>query len=302
MLILAFDTTSEHGGVGIYRDMECWARLANQGAANYSVGLFQMVDRLLKQTELRLGDIELFAVALGPGSFTGIRVGVAAAQGWAMAFERPVVGVSMLEAMVEQAQPPDIAVPILNARRGEFFLGLFRRSPQLGSIPPENPPARRLGRPARLESSALAGKPEGFAYPADGEALVLKPSRVRFVLDHLHCDADPLQPWRAGRSVTCIVREHDAAAQSLRDCLTCPAPVPEHLATSPIPAAPPSDEATGAPCTPQTSRQWQSLQGPLVDAIGRLALRAGQEGRLQHPCQLDAYYVRRADAELNWRE
>jgi len=78
MLILSFDTTNEHGGVGIYRDTECLAEMANPGGTNYSVSLFDMVDRMLAEARLQLGDIDLLAVANGPGSFTGIRVGLAA--------------------------------------------------------------------------------------------------------------------------------------------------------------------------------------------------------------------------------
>src|SRR2546429_3523592 len=128
MLVLAFDTTSEHGGAAIYRDLERLACARNLGSANYSVTLFQMVEGLLAQLNLGLRDIELFAVATGPGCFTGIRVGLAAAQGWAQACGRPVRGVSVLEAMVEEARPEAVwAAPVLDARRGEFFVGLFRR-------------------------------------------------------------------------------------------------------------------------------------------------------------------------------
>src|SRR5437762_3760123 len=140
MLVLAFDTTSGHGGAAIYRDLERLACARNLGSANYSVTLFQMVEGLLAQLNLGLRDVELFAVATGPGSFTGIRVGLAAAQGWAQAFGRPVQGVSVLEAMVEEARPEAVwAAPVLDARRGEFFVGLFRRdgesSPAGGSRP-----------------------------------------------------------------------------------------------------------------------------------------------------------------------
>src|SRR5207237_9665483 len=88
----------------------------------------QMVEGVLAQLNLGLRDIELFAVATGPGSFTGLRVGLAAAQGWAQAFGRPVRGVSVLEAMVEEARPEAVwTVPVLDARWGEFCVGLFRR-------------------------------------------------------------------------------------------------------------------------------------------------------------------------------
>lgn len=192
MLILAFDTTSEHGGVAIYRDTECLASVPNQGPANiYSVSLFQMVDRALGEARARhaiprlgLRDIELFAAANGPGSFTGIRIGLAAAQGWAKAFDRPVKGVSALEAMVEEARPNSPgAVPILDARRGEFFLGLFRR---------------RAGQ---------------ASFQAEGEGWALKPDALRSFVE------ERVSGERAGGAITCLVREQDRAAQALRETL-----------------------------------------------------------------------------------
>src|SRR5256712_13128672 len=106
MLILAFDTTSEQGGAAIYRDRDCVAAEASQGPANsYSVTLFQMVGRLLRESKLALGEIDLFAVANGPGSFTGIRVGVAAAQGWAEPLKAPGWGMPGFEALGGNAGP-----------------------------------------------------------------------------------------------------------------------------------------------------------------------------------------------------
>ncbi len=184
MLVLALDTTSEQGGAGIYRDQQCLASVENPGPANlYSVTLFQMVERLLGEARLTLADIELFAVANGPGSFTGIRVGVAATQGWASALNRPVKGISVLEAMVEAAQPKtDWAVPILDARRGEFYVGLFRRS-----------------------------SPQAF-FQAEGEGLVLKPDALQSFLEELGRRAP-------GRAVTCVVRQSDRSSEAWRERL-----------------------------------------------------------------------------------
>ncbi len=238
MLILAFDTTSEHGGVAIYRGQDCRASTLNQGPANYySVTLFEMLDRMLGQAKVALRDIELFAVANGPGSFTGIRVGLAAAKAWAEAFRRPVKAVSVLEAIVEEARPEgDWAVPILDARRGEFFVGLFRR--------------------LRQDSKDR--------FVADGQGMVLKPSDLGSFLE------DRALGGRAGATVTCLVREQDPVAQALCKSLS-------------------------------TDLRWQSVPGSLLGAVARLAVQACQEGRLQTPAELDAYYIRRPDAELNWR-
>ncbi len=246
MLVLAIDTTNEKGGVAIYRDSDCLAAVANEGPANvYSITLFQMVDRALAEAQARnavplrnLSDIEIFAAANGPGSFTGIRVGVAATQAWARAFGRPVRGVSVLEALAEQAKPEsDWAVPIIDARRGEFFLGLFRR---------------------QLRQAAT----NRHSFGPEGEGWVLKPETLKtFLQGRL-----PM-----GATVTCLVREHDRTAWSLQESLP-------------------------------SSLTWQGVPGTLTQAIAQLALEAHREGRLQDPGELDACYIRRPDAEFNWKE
>ncbi len=195
MWVLAFDTTNEKGGVGIYRDDRSVASVPNEGPANtYSVALFDMVDRALAQAQLALRDVDLFAVAKGPGSFTGIRVGVAAAQGWAQAFGRPVKGISVLDAMVEAARPPtDWAVPILDARRGQLFAGFARRGGENG------------------------------VYEAHGEAIVAEPDALRAQLE------DFFSRQHAGASITCLARESDRKCQDLR------ASFPEPLVWDSIP-------------------------------------------------------------------
>jgi tRNA threonylcarbamoyladenosine biosynthesis protein TsaB len=175
-VILAVDTTSEHGGAGLYRGSECLAIVASTEPAHYAVSLFHLVNELLARAGLALSQVDAFAVADGPGSFTGIRVGIAAVQGWACAFGRPVYGVSVLQAMADEAGlKTPLAISLLDARRGEFFAGLFRRDP--------------------------SGN-----YEADGDALVLKPDALRNWLDQLNTGPET--------QATLVRRAHDAAAQA----------------------------------------------------------------------------------------
>jgi tRNA threonylcarbamoyl adenosine modification protein YeaZ len=195
MLILAFDTTSEAGGVGLFREHECLAQIPNDGPANrYSVSLFSMVDRAFEEARARhgvpergLADIQLIAVASGPGSFTGIRVGLAAALGWAKAFNLPVRAVSVLEALVAAARiQTDWAVPILDARRGEIFVGIFQRASQT-----QDGCDRWLQRP-----------------PREDQAWILRPAEL-----------EPLLSRRLphGAGTACVVREHDRTALAFRE-------------------------------------------------------------------------------------
>jgi tRNA threonylcarbamoyl adenosine modification protein YeaZ len=253
MLILSFDTTNEHGGVGVYRDRVCLAEIANRGGTNYSIGLFDMVDRLLAEARLQLGDIDLLATANGPGSFTGIRVGLAAAQGWAKALGRPARGVSVLEAMVEAATADsDIALPLLDARRGEFYFCPFRRAAAGG---------QKSG-----GDSLQAGNPPRYSAAAEGMAM--KPNQIELWARQL---AGNGRSGDAPPSICCVTREQDGAAQSLRSALS-------------------------------GMFDWKVAPGILTGAIASLALRARHEGNSESASGLDAYYVRRSDAELHWRE
>jgi tRNA threonylcarbamoyl adenosine modification protein YeaZ len=245
MLILAFDTTSEWGGAGIFRDGECLATAAHDGQANYSVFLFQEVERILEESGIRLEDIDLFAAAKGPGSFTGIRVGLAAAQGWANAFGKPLRSVSVFEAMVEQAKPEtDYAVSLLDARRGEFYAGIFR------SDPPKMPSNGENREEARSAQFKLTG-----------EGVVGKPEHLASLLQ---------TQIAAASSVTCVVREADEAAREL--------------------------ERQFAPAF-----RWKHVKSFLLHDIATVALRAHQKGHPITLSELSPAYIRRPDAELNWK-
>ncbi|MGH9433705.1 MAG: tRNA (adenosine(37)-N6)-threonylcarbamoyltransferase complex dimerization subunit type 1 TsaB [Terriglobia bacterium] len=194
MLILSLDTTSEMGGVAIFRDAECLAESPHWGAGNYSVALFTGLDTVLRAAKLDIKEIDVFAAANGPGSFTGIRTGLAAALGWSKACGRAVRGVSILDALVEEGAPStEFAVPILDARRGEFYGALFRR------ILPET-----QGDPGK----PLSTKPRLFS--AAGEGFVFGPAPLSSLMQ---------SAANGTGNLTCVVREHEIATTELRQSL-----------------------------------------------------------------------------------
>lgn len=232
MKILAIDTTSQQGGVGVFEDGESLALIANDRPANFfSVTLFEMADRALLAGGITMTEIDLFAVSNGPGSFTGIRVGIAAAQGWAKAFGRAVAGVSNLQAMVEATHPDaDWAFPILDARRGEFYVGRFRRA--------------------------------GSAFTAADDGVVIKGAALAEFCGEVSPGEIASRAW--------IVRESDPAAAAWHDSLS-------------------------------SLGKWIVTSGTLLPAIAGIALRQQSQGQ-EHPLdELQPRYIRRPDAELNWR-
>jgi tRNA threonylcarbamoyladenosine biosynthesis protein TsaB len=114
MLILAFDTATDVATSALVSDEEVLGERVSR-----AVTLLEDVDALLRQASAHIGDIEALAVGIGPGSFTGVRVGLATARGLALALDVPVAGVSTLDALAAGAPG---ALPVVDARRREVFV------------------------------------------------------------------------------------------------------------------------------------------------------------------------------------
>lgn len=129
MLTLAIDTSTPSGSIAVLRDERVHAILGIAAQETYSSRLFRHIRYLLEELQSSLNEFDLFAVAAGPGSFTGLRIGLTAAKGWAEVFSKPVVGVSVLEAIATQATSPvPLVVSLLDARRGQIFGAIYERS------------------------------------------------------------------------------------------------------------------------------------------------------------------------------
>jgi tRNA threonylcarbamoyladenosine biosynthesis protein TsaB len=136
MLILAIDTSGKNGGVALGRgdaqtcDLLEWVPIAG---GTYSAQLVPTIERLLQQRKFSLRDVDGFAVAAGPGSFTGLRVGLATVKGLAEILDRPIAAVSVLEcvatlglSMLAPAPSHRILFPALDAGRSEIFAAEYR--------------------------------------------------------------------------------------------------------------------------------------------------------------------------------
>ena len=128
VLILALDTSSPTGSLAVLRDEEVVGVVSTLAEETYSSRMFRHLEFLLQELSLRLADFDLFSVAAGPGSFTGLRVGLVAAKGWAEVYGKPVVGISVLEAIAAQSHSTaTVLVAASDARRGEVYFGVYRR-------------------------------------------------------------------------------------------------------------------------------------------------------------------------------
>ena len=129
MWILALDSTATAASVAILRDDKAIAAFHLNNGNTHSETLLPMVDAVLRVAGLSIDDIDLLACSNGPGSFTGVRIGAATVKGLAFDKNKPVIGVSTLEALAENAVPaPDgtLIVPVMNARRGQLYNAIFR--------------------------------------------------------------------------------------------------------------------------------------------------------------------------------
>ena len=157
MLIFALDTSTPSGSFALLRDGAIVGQCAVIPDESYSPNLLRYAASLLESSRISLEQIDLFAVCAGPGSFTGLRIGLTTAKGWSEIWNKPIAAVSGLEAVAAQAAPScaagSLLGAVLDARRGQIFGGLFRvpedRSGSLDPIGVEvqqqiNPQARIL--------------------------------------------------------------------------------------------------------------------------------------------------------------
>jgi tRNA threonylcarbamoyladenosine biosynthesis protein TsaB len=236
VLILALDTSSPSGSVAVLRDEKIIGSVSSWTDELYSARMFRHVEFLLQELSLRLDEIDLFAVAAGPGSFTGLRVGLAAVKGWAEVYQKPIAAISDLEAVAVQSHSiVPLLVPVLDARRGQIYFGFYRRLDR-----------ERLA----LEGEECVATPDEFV-----QALSARTQKVDFAV------------------------------------------------LTPIPAL--VREALSRLETPPASPGKMSIDDAspmLAPYVGLLGYRRAQRGELSDALTLDANYVRRTDAELQWKD
>ena len=126
MKILALDSTAKTSSVAVLEDDTLLGLYSVNIPNTHSETLLPMVKSILEALKLTNEDIDAYAVSEGPGSFTGVRIGVATIKGLALGRNKPCVGVSTIEALYENLSDYEgIICPIMNARRGQVYTGAF---------------------------------------------------------------------------------------------------------------------------------------------------------------------------------
>lgn len=127
MLILAIDTSGKTASCALLRDGALLDATEQDSVLDHSRLLLPLCQSLLERNGLTLDSVDLFASVIGPGSFTGVRIGTAAVKGFAWAQSKPCAGISSLLTMAEDAEQDGIYCCSLRARAGESFFAVFEK-------------------------------------------------------------------------------------------------------------------------------------------------------------------------------
>jgi tRNA threonylcarbamoyladenosine biosynthesis protein TsaB len=185
MLVLALDTTTSSGSCALARDGRVVYEQVDNAPNAHAERLPGDLMSLLDRANIRLADIDIFAVATGPGSFTGLRIGIATMQGLAFAEGKPLIGVSGFEALVRIAGTHERVATWVDAWRGEVFAALYENGREVT--------APVVSRPEVLLES-LRGRPTVFI----GDGAYAHADMIRRVLGESARIAQPAAPPLAG--------------------------------------------------------------------------------------------------------
>jgi tRNA threonylcarbamoyladenosine biosynthesis protein TsaB len=231
MLILAVDTSAQSGSLALLRGATVLMHRVISSDEPYSASLLREAMKMLEGARISFEEIDLFAVNAGPGSFTGLRVGLTTVKGWAEVWGKPIAAVSGLEAIATQVcgsvAPGSFIAAVADARRGQIFGALFR--------------SRDDGLLDRLGDEVLANADEFL---------------------------QSLPPRMGGDDVLAIACLQPEAVQ---------------------------------PAIQRLGSRIEVVSDVLAPFIGQLGYARARRGDVIDALHLDANYIRRSDAEMNWK-
>jgi len=127
MKILAIDTSTNYLTLAVMKDDKVIGRFHRKASMMHSSMLVPMIDKLLKKARLKIKDMDGFSIGIGPGSFTGLRIGVATVKGLAYSLNKPIMTVSSLDAIAQNAKRfKGIICPVLDARKNKVYACLYK--------------------------------------------------------------------------------------------------------------------------------------------------------------------------------
>ncbi len=126
MIVLGIDASSDAAAAGIVADGKLLCEYTLNNGKNHSVKLLPMIEAMLSEAGLSFSDIDVYSCGVGPGSFTGVRIGVATAKGFAQSWNKPMVSLSSLQLLAENlCGYAGLRVPCIHARVDELFCAAY---------------------------------------------------------------------------------------------------------------------------------------------------------------------------------
>ncbi|HHV39143.1 MAG TPA: tRNA (adenosine(37)-N6)-threonylcarbamoyltransferase complex dimerization subunit type 1 TsaB [Tepidimicrobium sp.] len=126
MKVLAIDTSTMMASCAVLDGNKMLGEYSINQELTHSENLVPMIKEMLNNLNLNISDIDLYGVAIGPGSFTGLRIGVATMKSFAHVFHKPIVGISTLEGLAYNLTFSGVIVPMIDARRDRVYTGIYR--------------------------------------------------------------------------------------------------------------------------------------------------------------------------------
>ena len=213
MLVLALDTTTRQGSVALGRDGGVVAADAGDPGVAHGARLPGDLVRLLDAQRVRVADVDLFAVASGPGSFTGLRIGIATMQGLALANGKPLAGISALDALHDTLHslspqpsalsPRDVVAAWMDAGRGQVFSAVYTNG--------EVHEAALVDKPAEILARWARQRTQPTVFAGDGALAYRDLIRAAAPGAHIVDPVPPLAPSVA-RLAEAHVEQHGASS------------------------------------------------------------------------------------------
>lgn len=189
MKILAFDTSTMTTTTALIEGDRVLANYSLQGQASHSEAMLNLINDFLNHLGFELGEMDLIAVGIGPGSFTGLRIATTAAKVMAQVLDKPVIGISSLETLAASVHTPGLIVPMIDANRDRVYTAAFLRE--------------ATGELRRLEEDELLNLEDVVEKHRDQHPIFISPQREK------------IEKTAADAELTWYTGEHDISAIAL---------------------------------------------------------------------------------------
>lgn len=177
MKILGIDSSGMVASVAIVQDDVIIAEYTMNHKKTHSETLLPMIDEIVKTSETKLEELDAIAIAAGPGSFTGLRIGAATAKGLAMAVDKPIIPIKTCEGLAFNMWGAEgLVCPIIDARRNQVYTGLYRVKGNVEVILEQQPMdihelIEYINNYSKQREASEGGPAEGVTFLGDGVAI-----------------------------------------------------------------------------------------------------------------------------------